>query len=377
MAKRNKTTPRRYATHLTTPTGARVYLSAATKEELEEKILEKKLEMRAGVNIATDMRFRAYAELWLNTYKKGRLRPSSYSSLRSTFDNHILPFFGDANLKDIRPMDIQRFLNSVSGYSQSLQRKCFSNLKAVLASAVDNGLLVRSPVRVEDKVTAPGPEEEEPLTNEQARALLSAVEGTRAYTFCLLALSTGMRRGEILGLMWEDIDFEGSVIHVTHNKAFPNDADDAPVTAFPKTEAGRRNLPMSPQLKEHLLTCRSASTSDYVIAMQDGRSLTKTSFRALWGVVQARTAGKGKVKRKLGDTYGGVKVTLDFDCHPHQLRHTYLTQLFEAGLDLKQVQHLAGHASPEMTLRIYTHYRDRQRAQETHAAVCDALSYLS
>jgi integrase len=375
MAK--KKTQARYATHLTTPTGDRVYVSARTEKELEEKLFEKKVELRAGVDITTDVLFRAYAELWIKTYKEGRIRPSSLSSLRSTFDKHIIPFFGDMCLKDIRPLHVQMFLREISGYSASLQRKCLTGLKSVLTSAVDNGLIVRSPVREEDKITAPGPQEEEPLTNEQAKALLAAVEGTRAYTFCLLALSTGMRRGEILGLMWEDIDWQERVIRVQHNKAFPNDADDAPVSTFPKTEAGRRDIPMGDMLYEYLSGLHAASQSDFVLCMRNGASLTKTSFRALWELVEARTAGKGRTKRELGDTYGGVTVSLDFDCHPHLLRHTYITQLFEAGLDVKQVQYLAGHSTPEMTMRVYTHYRAKQRAEETHRQVCTALNYLS
>jgi integrase len=373
MAKKKQT---RYSTHLTTPTGDRVYVSAKSKEELQDKILEKRLEIRAGVDIGTEMRFDAYADLWLKTYKS-RIRPSSQAILRYVFDNHLIPYFGRMNLRDIRPVHVQGFLGSITGYSQSLQQKCLSNLRSLLASAVDDGLLVRSPVRKEDKILAVKPEEEEPLTNEQAKALLSAVEGTRAYTFCLLALSTGMRRGEILGLMWEDIDFDARTIHVRHNKAFSSDGEDAPVTTLTKTEAGRRNLPMGDLLAECLLAEREKSNSDFVLSMTNGQSLTKSSFRALWGTVESRTVGKGRTKRELGAHYGNVRVCLDFDCHPHLLRHTFITQLFESGLDLKQVQYLAGHATPEITMRVYTHYREKQRAEETHGQVLAALNYLS
>ena len=70
-------------------------------------------------------------------------------------------------------------------------------------------------------------------------------------------------------------------------------------------------------------------------------------------------------------------VLLDFPCHPHILRHTYATQLFEEGLDMKQVQYLLGHSVPEMTLRVYTHYREKAREQETADQVRGATGYLS
>jgi integrase len=365
-----------YATHITTPTGARVYVKANSKEELEEKVFQKKLEMRAGVDITSNYIFKDYCALWLRTYKKGKLRPSSYSSLCSTLDNHILPFFGDMPLRDIKSMHVHLFLNEIAQYSQSLQQKCLSNARSIFDSAVDNGIIAKSPVRKDDKITAAGPREEEPLTDDQAKALLAAVEGTRAYTFCLIALSTGMRRGEILGLMWEDIDWDEKLIHVTHNKSFPVDAEDAPVTELTKTEAGHRDLPISNQLYDHLLTAYNASQSDFVLCMKNGASLTKTSFRALWELVQARTAGRGRKKRELGDTFGNVNVSLDFDCHPHQLRHTFITKLFEEGLDIKAVQYLAGHSTPDMTMKVYTHYRNRMRSAITNSQVRQALSYL-
>lgn len=374
---KKKAPTKTYATHVTTPTGDRVYLRAKTKEELEEKVLEAKIQLRSGVDITQDVLFADYAQTWIKAYKLGKVRPSSYASIETNLRVHVLPFFSAFKLKDVKPMHIQLFITSLSGKSKSLQDKCIRIVKNIFDSAVDNGMIPRSPVSRSDRATAENSPEEEPLTDEQALALLSAVDGTRAYIFCLLALSTGMRRGEILGLMWEDIDFKANAIRVTHNKALILNKLDAPVTALPKTDAGRRVLPMGSLLKERLLLEKAKSKSPFVVSMLNGQSLTKSAYRALWLNVERRTAGSGSVPRLLGATYGGVKVTLDFKTHPHQLRHTYITKLFEEGLDLKQVQYLAGHSKPEMTLRVYTHYRQKQRATETHAQVCAAVGYLA
>lgn len=376
MPKKNAPT-KTYATHVTTPTGDRVYLRAKTKEELEEKVLEAKIQLRSGVDITQDVLFADYAQTWIKAYKLGKVRPSSYASIETNLRVHVLPFFSAFKLKDVKPMHIQLFITSLSGKSKSLQDKCIRIVKNIFDSAVDNGMIPRSPVSRSDRATAENSPEEEPLTDEQALALLNAVDGTRAYIFCLLALSTGMRRGEILGLMWEDIDFKANVIRVTHNKALILNKLDAPVTALPKTDAGRRVIPMGSLLKERLLLEKAKSKSPFVVSMLNGQSLTKSAYRALWLNVERRTAGSGSVPRLLGATYGGVKVTLDFKTHPHQLRHTYITKLFEEGLDLKQVQYLAGHSKPEMTLRVYTHFRQKQRAAETHAQVCAAVGYLA
>jgi len=373
MAKKKK----QYATHVTTPDGERIYVSALSKDELDKKVFELKMALGAGLNVTDETTFASYARAWLETYKKKTLRPTSYTLSSNMMELHVIPFFSNRPLRAIKPMHIQYFLNSLSDYSKSTQQKCFQLVQGVFRSAVDDDLISRSPVRSSHRIHAEDPPEVEPLTDEQARRLLTALEGTKAYTFCLIALSTGMRRGEILGLMWEDVDLEENVIHVRHNKALPMNENDAPVSELLKTEAARRDLPIGSVLREHLLSLREATTSQYVLCNTKGESLSKSAFRAMWSAIDRRTAGKGNVERELGEQYGRVKVTLDFDVHPHLLRHTYITKLFEKGLDLKQVQYLAGHSKPEMTLRVYTHYIEKQRAAATHSQVVAALDFLT
>ena len=372
---KTKTEKRVFATHITSPAGKRIYLRAGSKEELEQKKLEAKIAMRAGVDLTDETTFADYARLWLVAYKKKTLRPASYITLETQLEGHVIPFFGDVRVKDVKPLMIQAFLNEIAPYSKSLKDKCFGLVKSIFAAAVDDGLILRTPVRADMKIVPSPSKEEEPLTDEQARRLLDAVNGSRAYTFCLIALSTGMRRGEILALKWENVDFDENVIRVRHNKSFTMKDGDAPVTELLKTEAARRDLPMSPLLREHLLSVRDKSP--FVLHMENGKSLSKSAFRTVWKNIDRRTAGKGDVPRQLGESYGGVRVTLDFDVHPHLLRHTFITKLFEEGLDIKQVQYLAGHSTPEMTMKVYTHYRAKQRAAGTHEQVCSALNFLA
>ena len=86
--------------------------------------------------------------------------------------------------------------------------------------------------------------------------------------------------------------------------------------------------------------------------------------------------------RPLGSKVGGSKagpvtVSLDFECHPHLLRHTCITQWVESGMEFKEVQYLAGHSTLEMTLRVYAHYRRKAKAAETAARVSAANAYLA
>jgi integrase len=260
-------------------------------------------------------------------------------------------------LRDIRPMHIQSFISHMGGYSKAYAGNNVTRLKSIMQSAADDGLIVKSPFRREDRAAGGESKSRDPLTDQQVKTLLEGTKGTQAYTFCLLAAATGLRRGEIIGLKWEDIDFETNHIHVTHNKTLDSSVTTT-VTEDLKTSAARRVIPIPDTLRTHLLQLRGNSSSEYVIHDQKNESLGHTAFQTMW-----RAADR-------------IARENDFHCHPHLLRHTYITKLFESGLDMKQVQYLAGHSTPSMTLRVYTHYRRKEREAETAKQVQSAVDYL-
>ena len=348
---------KRFATHITAANGKRVYLSAGSKEELEKKILQARIEMNAGVDISDATTFAEYADLWLRVYKSPpKISENSHKLVASHLRNHVLPFFGSMRLRDIKPMHIQMFLTSLGDTSKSLQAKCFQIVKGVLASASDNGLIAKSPVSSTDKAGGRPTKEKKPLTAKQSKELLENLEGKRPYAFVLIALSTGMRRGEILGLMWEDVDLENNIIHVRHNLAFPCDGSPASVSTTLKTPSSYRDVPITPRLRSFLLA--EDRVSPYVIHMQNGNPLTRSSFRALWESVDS------------------AKPSSVEDCHPHLLRHTFTTQCISSGMDPTSVQHLLGHKDISVTMKIYNHYLEEERHENTVQLLNSALAYL-
>ena len=366
------------ATHVTAPNGERIYVRGKSAAELNKKVSEIKKQLEVGVDVTDDTLFNDAVDTWLRVYKKRKVREATYAQLDSLSRVNVRPFFEGVRVKSIKPLDIQLYLDSISHLSHSTQKQAFGIVRSVLRMAEDNGLILKSPIRSTDKAGGEKKPEETPLTDAQIKTLLDALRGTRAYDFCLIALTTGMRRGEIIGLMWEDVDLKKRIIHVRHNKSIPCNAEDAPVTTMTKTDAGKRDIPICDALHRRLIEIRDSDPieSDFVLHMaNDVRSLTKTGMRRLWDQVTVRTVGyKG---RKLGDHYGDIVTSLDFKCHPHQLRHTFITKLFESGLDLKQVQYLAGHSDPSVTMKIYTHYRAAQRQEETQEQVIKALGFLA
>jgi len=333
------------------PDGTRKYFRARTQAELDEKVLKAQILVKSGVDICSEETFAHFSQMWYDLYKKPHLRENSLYSIRYVLNQHILPYIGGCRLRDITPMQIQAIMAGLSGKSNSLQAKVLMNLRSIFNVAMENGLVAKSPVSGMLKPTGKATQEKETLTADECETLLTRVQNTRARTFLLMALHTGMRRGEILGLQWKDIDFKKKVIHVQHNAVVKE--GETTVSEDMKTKAGKRNVPLSEELEAWLSERKKASHSQYVIAMENHKPLTKSAYRSMWKLIE----------RELPDTH----ITA------HILRHTYITRLFEAGLDVKEIQYLAGHSTMDMTLKVYTHYDRRSREAKTAEKVRDAL----
>lgn len=333
------------------PDGTRKYFRARTQAELDEKVMKAQILVNAGVDICSEETFAHFSQIWYDLYKKPYLRENSLNSIKYVLNQHILPYIGGYRLRDITPMQIQSIMAGLSDKSNSLQSKVLVNLRSIFNAAHENGLVARSPVSSMLKPTGKTTQEKETLTAKESQILLDRVQNTRARTFLLIGLHTGMRRGEILGLQWKDIDFKDKVIHVLHNAVVSE--NETTVSEKLKTKAAKRNLPLSEELEAWLAERKKTSHSQYVIAMENHKPLTKSSYRSMWKLIE----------RELPDTH----VTA------HILRHTYITRLFEAGLDVKEIQYLAGHSTMDMTLKVYTHYDRRSREAKTAEKVRDAL----
>lgn len=359
-----------YTTTVRLPDGSRKWIRAKTKEDLERKKAELLVQIGAGLDVLDDSTFGEFATIWLNTYKRPYLRETTLMGIENTLDTHILPYLAEVPLKKVSPIQIQVIMASLSNKSKSLNNQVLQTLRGIFNAAVDNSLLLKSPVPNSLRVGGIPTKEKMALTPEQSQRLLDAVKGTRAYLFCLIALQTGMRRGEICGLMWSDIDFQKQVIHAEHN-AVLLDTHTTVSTAM-KTSAAVRDIPIPPTLLSVLRDERKAAKSLFVVPGSDGKPMTRSSFTRMMDIIDSRTA---KSPAELGTTIRNTKIvrTLDFPVTAHQLRHTYITRLFESGLDIKEIQYLAGHSTVEMTLRVYTHYQRESRQAETAKKVAAAL----
>jgi len=344
-----------YTKTFTLPDGTRKYVRAKSKAALEEKVASLKAQIQAGIDIGDNTTFGEFAQLWYDTYKKPHLTENSLVDLRHILNDLVLPTLAGLPLKSIKPMHIQHLMASITDYSHRTQSKVLSYTRAIFNAAVDNGLVARSPVPLTLKAGGKPAEPRKPLTEEQTARLLKATEGLRVYLPVVLMLGLGLRREEALALMWSDIDFENHIAHISRVNVFNRDGTST-ISSSMKTENARRDVPVPVWVEEALMSAVGSRTSLYVCPCKDGSPMTPGSFKSAWGAIEARTAKTPEELNTACPKHPQVVRTLDFHVHAHLLRHTCATRWIEQGLNIKELQYLLGHSTPDLSMSIYAHY---------------------
>ena len=284
--------------------------------------------------------FAEYLPEWLSTYA-GRtsrgLRAQTRLEYQRDLERHALPFFVRTRLSEIEPRDIKRFIKTLidQGLRSSSVRRRLAPLRALLATAVEDGLIRSNPaagVRV-----PPGPADQierdprKALSEDELRRLLLELP-PEWHLFIEFLLHTGLRFSEAIAVRWGDLDFQQRRLHVRRRLYHGVDT--------PKSRYGRRAIPLSPRMLTSLANLRQSSSyhtdSEPVFASRNG---TPLDYANLYRRVLKPAA------RRAGIPWAGF----------HTLRHTCATILFRNGLNAKQIQLWLGHHSPAFTLAVYVH----------------------
>lgn len=345
-------------------TGKYCDLYAKTKAELREKVAAK---LRSGTG---DVLVAEYAARWykLNTAGLSEKRKADYAN---AINKHICPHIGAKAMQDVRPDDLKAIILDAPP-SKSAQQKIVLTIKRIFDSALENGLIDRSPA-ITLKAGGKKAAEKIPLTDKQAETLTEAVKGTRAYLFVMLGLYAGLRREEIAGLKWDcvHLDAETPFLEVRRAVRWPDNKQPI-LTEDLKSEKAKRMIPLAEQLRTALREAKEGSKSEFVCPGKNGKAMSYSSFDSLWGSVRARTVADGE---SVGDKVQNhpIDLTIDFHVSPHILRHTFVTNLLKKGVPIKTVQYLAGHATADITMNIYAHLMENQPA-DTVGAINAAFS---
>jgi integrase len=305
-------------------------------------------ELATGSAIETKrMSVADYLERWLEDYAKPSVSPRTFEIYTYMVRKHIIPGLGKHLLEKLKPLHIQHFYadrrsKDKGNLSAQTVLHIHKLLKQALAQGVRWQLLIRNPA---DAVEAPkvARREMQTLSTEQINAAIEVLKCSVIYIPMLIAAYTGMRRGEVLALKWQDIDLDNGLLAV--RRAFETTVGRV-IVKEPKTAAGRRVIAISQtlvvELRRHkaeqaqrrLLMGMDYINEDWVCAHENGQMIKPVCLSDKW-----------RRFRKL------VGVTLGL----HALRHSHATIMLESGVHPKVVSERLGHSSYGITQDLYTH----------------------
>ena len=339
----------RYTAGRDSVTGKQIFKNVLgkTQAEVKEK-LQKALAQAGKIDFTKTGKYTVgvWMEVWFENVAKIKVRASSHQSYRGYIDNHIMPNIGSIPLEKLTTIDLQKFYRKLltkgrverkeaEKQPKGLSAKTVRNINQVISSAMDfavaQKIILENPCKA---VALPKVEHKEMQTipAEQLKAFLQEARATGVYEMYYIELATGLRRGELLGLKWTDIDWKNGIIKVRRQVTR---VDGQVVEAPLKTKNSYRAVIISQQAIEVLKQQKEKTNDQYVFPSPNGGPTSPDSVNNMLKRVLAR-AGIPKVRF-------------------HDLRHTFATIALQNGVDIKTVSGMLGHFSAGFTLDTYAH----------------------
>ena len=221
------------------------YIYGKTRQAVAEKLTKAMADRDCGLIFdASNLTIGEYMTRWLSDSVRGTVRASTFERHEQLFRRHIQPALGRVKLKSLTPAHVRGLISEKLGSSlaPATVRKIHSTLHKALSQAVSDGLIPRNAADV--KAPRPTPEEMRPLSENEARTFLDAARGEHFEPLCVLAINTGLRRGELLGLCLDDADLERGTLRV--GRALVREGG-RHTLGETKTRRGRRQVNLTPR----------------------------------------------------------------------------------------------------------------------------------
>ena len=326
-----------------------------TKTKAKERMHELEHKVANGTYVEpSKMTFAELCGKWFQDYAKTNLAESTQEYYDIIINTHLSPILGKMKIADLQPMHIQDYIrkkltdgrkdNKEGGLSQKSVRRHYKVINQVLKYAVKLQVLENNPAKHVDP-PAPNDPEIKALTQEQLEKILDAAEGW-LHDFIYIAAMTGVRRGELLGLRWQDVDLEGETIQIRQT-AIKLKGGRLEFTK-PKTNSSVRLITIDDDVISILKKRRKAQKENKLkLAGEYNNEHNLVFTKANGEPFNPRyvTRSFKKIAREVG--LGQFRL--------HDLRHTHATLMLKAGVHPKVVQERLGHSSIRQTLDTYSH----------------------
>lgn len=331
---------------------------ALAKAEQEVARWERGLDRKAGEKTLAE-----FLSEFIAYYKTdGGIAPSTYQDYRYHIDAHIVPLLGKMMLRDLDPRAVDAFTRALTekGLAARTSQYSYSVLRRALQFAVDWKYIPANPASSRMRAAKRQQKRELSrirfLTPDEARAFLQAVRGDRYEALYVLAITTGMRQGELLGLQWPDIDLEAGKLtifrslHRTKRRRDPGDETPWFQLRHPKTAGSRRTLEIPPVTVEALRAHAVRQHQQRMLADSSWQEQKLTFTTRVGTPVDTTNVLHGFQKILSG---AGLPKMRFYD-----LRHTHASLLIAQGVHPKKIAERLGHASIKLTMDLYGHLFD-------------------
>lgn len=336
-----------------------------------ERVLKELIAKYEGLNLENEnVLFTTFLDKWLQSVKP-ILKPATWESYDKTVSGKIKPYFEQKNykFKDMKPETFTEYFVFLAQQGKSngkggLSYKTVKNIRGVLSSAykyaIENSYIKDNPVlksrmpSFAHSIKSDVPE----YSAEQVRKLLlfAKENDSHIYIFLLLALYTGLRKGELLALTWDDVDYDKKLLRVNKSRTGSRKAITTQITT-PKTESSNRKIPLNDTVLEALKAEKKRQDEHAEIL---GKGYDKSSsfiIRTVLGKPYVNLSAINRVVNRLTEKAGLPHCTI------HGFRHSVASILDDNGVPIQDISVLLGHESVQTTERIYINRRKTAKAE--------------
>ena len=315
-------------------------------EEIRQEYEQKYEGLNLSSCLANEVTFDEYMESWLETEKRF-IRETTYYGYKKVVTRHIVPYFKDKKilLIDLAPMHLQEYYNFKldNGLSAATVRRHHANIRKALQDALSQNII---PYNAADRTKLPSAVKYHANTyNEQQIAdLIKASTGTPLESTVILCIYYGLRRGEVCGLRWSDVDLDNRILHISNTRTTAKDEIFQNTT---KTKSSNRELPINDVMFKYLTELKAKqnankaflgeryNTSDFVCCWDDGEPVKVTHISHMF------------TKLLADNNLPHIRL--------HDLRHSCATNLLKKGVDIKIIQEYLGHSTIVTPANFYLH----------------------